>query len=416
MKLIRPSEISGKIQAPPSKSLMIRATASALLSSGATRIRNPSVCDDARAALDLVERLGAGITRAEDAVVITAGANPVRDDLNCRESGLCMRMFAPIAALSGRETTMTGGGSLTARPMGFMEEALRALGVSFRATGGHAPLSIRGPLAAGKIRIDGSLSSQFLTGLLTALPLCPGDSEIRVDHLKSKPYAAMTMAVLSSFGVAVEADRDFEFFRIPGRQSYRCPDYAIEGDWSGASFILAAAALCGEATVANLRRDSLQADRLFLDALDSAGALIDAGEDSVSVRRAELKSFEFDATDCPDLFPPLAALALRCQGTSRILGAGRLRHKESDRASILIKELSGLGARIVLRGDALEIEGPVRIRGGRVDSHNDHRIAMAGALAGLLSDEGVEISGPECVGKSYPDYFEDLKALGGDVT
>ncbi len=416
MKLIRPSEIRGRIPAPASKSLMIRATAAAVLARGATRIANPSACQDALAGLDVAIALGASVERAAGDVVINPASGPLSGTLNCRESGLCMRMFTPIAALSGRETLVTGEGSLASRPMGLMEMPLRELGVGFRASEGHAPLAVRGPLKSGKIRIDGSLSSQFLTGLLAALPLCPGDSEVRVDNLKSKPYAAMTIAVLSRFGATIEAAPGFTEFRVPGGQSYRGTTYAVEGDWSGAAFLLVAAALCGEATVDNLHADSLQADRRILDALAAAGAGISISAEAVTIRRGDLKAFDFDATDCPDLFPPLAALASQCRGTSRIHGAGRLKHKESDRASALIEELSGLGADIALREDILEISGPATFRNGRVDSRNDHRIAMAGALAGLASKTGVEVSDTECVAKSYPGFFEDLEALGGDVT
>jgi 3-phosphoshikimate 1-carboxyvinyltransferase len=416
MKLIRPSAISGKIKAPPSKSLMIRASASALLARGDSRLTNPCLCDDALAGLGIAEELGARVERSEGEITITPGGGSSRGVLNCRESGLCMRLFTPIAALSGREMVMIGEGTLASRPMGFMEKALRDLGVDFRSTAGHAPLTIKGPLRSGKIGIDGSLSSQFLTGLLAALPLCPGDSEIRVDNLKSKPYVAMTIDVLSRFGAVVEAGAGYGHFRIPGNQAYRGTDYAVEGDWSGAAFLLVAAALRGEAMVGNLRDGSLQADRRVLDALAAAGARVSVAGNSVTVTRGNLEAFDFDATDSPDLFPPLAVLALGCAGKSVIRGAGRLRHKESDRASALIEELSGLGAPIIIDGDALKIAGPVRIRGGRVDSHGDHRLAMAGAIAGLASESGVEVAGTECVSKSYPRFFEDLMSLGGDVS
>jgi 3-phosphoshikimate 1-carboxyvinyltransferase len=416
MKWIRPSEIRGRLQAPPSKSLMIRATASALLGRGESRIMNPSGCDDALAALRMARALGARVENAVDAVVISGGAGPVSDVLDCGESGLCMRMFTPIAALSGRETRITGEGSLTTRPMRMMENPLRNMGVRFRSTDGHAPLMIQGPIQTGNVRIDGSLSSQFLSGLLTALPLFHQDSEVRVDNLRSRPYAEMTLEVLSRFGVAVDADPNRTVFRIPGGQSYRSTTFAVEGDWSGAAFILSAAAICGEATVDNLREDSLQADQRVLEALRSSGALVFVAGNSVTVCRSDPKAFDFDATDCPDLFPPLAALALNCPGTCRIYGASRLRHKESDRASALIKELSGLGADIALRNGWLEIAGPARIGTGTVNSHGDHRIAMAGALAGLVSEGGVGVVGSECVTKSYPRFFEDLRSLGGDVS
>ena len=226
---------------------------------------------------------------------------------------------------------------------------------------------------------------------------------------------ALTISLLDRFGIAIEADPGFTRFRIKGGQSYRSGEYRVEGDWSGAAFILVAAAVGGEATVEGLSPNSLQADRRVLEALRAAGAELILAEDAVTVRCGDLRAFEFDATECPDLFPPLAALGLHCAGTSRIFGAGRLKHKESDRAAALVEELSGLGAAIAVRGDVLEI-APSRVRGGTLDARNDHRIAMAGALAGLASGAGVRVEGAECVAKSYPRFFEDLESLGGDVS
>jgi 3-phosphoshikimate 1-carboxyvinyltransferase len=415
MKWIKPSEISGRIQAPASKSLMIRASAAAALGLGESLIRNPSFCDDALAGLRLAEGLGALVCRTGDGVRIEGGAGRVSSFVNCGESGLCMRMFAPIFALFERETRLSGEGSLLSRPMRMLESPLTEMGVEVGTKDGYPPLAIRGPIRTGSVRIDGSLSSQFLTGLLMALPLFPEDSQLRVDGLKSKPYAALTISLLARFGISIEADPGFSHFQIKGGQSYRSIEYRVEGDWSGAAFILTAAAIRGEATVENLRPDSLQADRRVLEALRAAGAELILREDSVTVRRRDLKAFDFDAADCPDLFPPLAALALNCAGTSRIFGVGRLKHKESDRAAVLFEELSGLGAAIAIREDVLEIARS-RIRGGTLDAHNDHRIAMAGALAGLASESGVRVEGAECVAKSYPRFFEDLESLGGDIS
>jgi 3-phosphoshikimate 1-carboxyvinyltransferase len=415
MKLIRPSDIKGKIRASPSKSLMIRATASALLSEGASRIMNPSSCADAMAGLRVAEALGARVKQGVDELLISPGGEPGQGVLNCGESGLCMRMFTPIAALCGREITITGEGSLLSRPMRLMEGPLRDLGIIFRTSSGYAPLTVRGPVRGGRVLIDGSLSSQFLTGLLTALPLCPQDSEVHVENLKSKPYAAMTVSLLSLFGVSVVADKDFAVFMIRGGQRYRGTVYSVDGDWSGAAFLLAAAAIRGEVTIDGLDAGSVQADRQVLEALMAAGAGIEVSGHSVTVRPASLRGFNFDAAECPDLFPPLVALACSCAGRSRIHGVGRLKHKESDRAAVLLKEFSGLGARISIVGEALEIEGG-SLKGGSLDSHNDHRIAMAGAVAGLSSETGVSVHGWKCVSKSYPRFFEDLKSLGGDVS
>lgn len=415
MRSIKPSVIRGKVAAPASKSLMIRATAAALLASGKSQILEPSLCDDGLAGLRVARALGADVIGFKAEVGIAGGGSPRGDTLDCGESGLCMRMFTPIAALWERLFLVTGEGSLLSRPMGLLESPLRDAGVKIRTRHGFPPLSVRGPLRGGRIALDGSRSSQVLTGLLTALPLCREDSEVRVENLKSRPYAAMTVSLLARFGVVIDADADFRVFRIAGGQRYRGTSYKVEGDWSAGAFLLAAGAIAGEVTVGNLDIRSEQADRKVVEALESAGAEIDVAEASISIRNVALRGFDFDATDCPDLFPPLVALACFCPGRTRISGAERLKHKESDRAAALLGEFAALGAAISLRGDALEILGG-RLKGGVLDPRNDHRIAMAGAVAGLGSDAGVSIGSSGCVAKSYPGFFDDLRFLGGDVS
>ncbi len=415
MRSIKPSEIKGRIDVPASKSLMIRATAAALLAPGGSRILEPSLCDDGLAGLRVARTLGAEVSVLEAEIGMTGGGEPRGDTLDCAESGLCMRMFAPVAALWDRPFLITGEGSLLARPMGLMERPLRDARVQVRTRDGFPPLSVRGPLRGGTITLDGSQSSQVLTGLLTALPLCAEDSEVRVTNLKSRPYAAMTVSLLARFGVIVDADTDFRTFRVAGGQRFKGTTYRVEGDWSAGAVLLVAGAIAGEVTVGNLDVGSQQADRKVLEALAAAGTELAVGEGSITARRSALKAFDFDATDCPDLFPPLVALACFCRGRSRIAGAERLRHKESDRASALLNGFAALGAAISLDGNTLEIEGG-RLRGGALDSRNDHRIAMAGAVAGLGSDEGVSIPASGCVAKSYPGFFDDLGSLGGDVS
>ena len=415
MRSIKPSRISGKVDAPASKSLMIRATAAALLVGGNSRILKPSLCADALAGLRVARALGADVVELDAEIGISGGGVPRRDTLDCGESGLCMRLFTPIAALWGRLFLVTGEGSLLARPMGVMERPLRETGVSIRTKDGFPPLSVKGPMQGGKLAIDGSQTSQFLTGLLTALPLCAQDSEVRVENLKSSPYATMTVSLLARFGVVIDSDPDLRTFHIAGGQRYRGTTYKVEGDWSAGAFLLAAGAVAGDVTIGNLDIRSEQADRKVVEALESAGAGMDVADGTVAIRRAALKGFDFDATDCPDLFPPLVALACHCRGRTRITGAARLKHKESDRAAALLGEFTALGARLSLDRDTLEIEGGP-LRGGVLDAHNDHRIAMAGAVAGLGSEGGVTIRGSDCVTKSYPGFFDDLKSLGGDIT
>jgi 3-phosphoshikimate 1-carboxyvinyltransferase len=325
-----------------------------------------------------------------------------------------MRLFSAIAATYGKKFTLTGTGSLLKRPVTMTTEPLIELGVTCTTHAGFPPIVVKGPVKGGKITIDGSISSQALTGLLMALPLCKEDSRIKVLNLKSKPYITMTLSLLQDFGISIESDKNYTDFFIKGSQRYKSRDYTIEGDWSGAAFLLTAGALSGKITVKNLQRGSVQGDKKIIDVLVSAGARINVKEDLVEVEKGSLGAFEFDATETPDLFPPLAALACYCKGVNRIFGIERLKYKESDRASVLISELTKIGARISVLENCMEIEGS-SLRGGSIDSHNDHRIAMAGAVAALCSEEGVRIKNWQVVTKSYPDFFEDLLSIGGNI-
>ncbi len=390
--------------------MMQRAVAAATLVHGSSVLLNPSFCDDALAALGIAEGLGADVSREPTKVRIKGGGKPKGHRLACGESGLCMRFFSPIAALFDRSFTLTVRGSLVARPVGTLEEPLKALGARCQTHCGFPPVAVRGPIRGGKVSVDGSMSSQVASGLLMALPLCPQDSVLTVSNLKSKPYLRMTLSLLKEFGIIIHYDEELRRFEIPGKQAYHPRTYRVEGDWSGGAFLLVAGAIAGRVKVRGLSEKSLQADRAILETLERAGAEVDTERGAVTVEQSGLKAFEFDATDCPDLFPPLAALACHCQGRSVIRGTERLRHKESDRALALVSEFRKMGARIRVQGGTMEVTGG-RLKGGEVSSHQDHRIAMACAVAGLASEKGVHIRDWSCVGKSYPQFFDDLDAL-----
>jgi len=323
-----------------------------------------------------------------------------------------MRMFTPITALIAGETSLTGSGSLRSRPMK-MVESLTALDVSCTTENGHAPILVRGPMKGGRIRTDASVSSQFLSGLLMALPLCEKRSTVTVSGLASAPYVRMTIDLLRFFGVRIDNDDRLEEFVIEGNQAYRPSVYAVEGDWSGASFFLVAGAIAGSVEVKGLHHASFQADRAIVGVLAAAGARVETGRDCISVETGDLKPFEFDASGSPDLFPPLVALASSCGGKSVIHGLGRLMYKESNRASALCREFNKLGIRVVAEGNTMEVYGG-DVQGALVDSHNDHRIAMACAVVGLRARGEVAISGSACVSKSYPAFFSDLEAVSKD--
>ncbi|NIG57289.1 3-phosphoshikimate 1-carboxyvinyltransferase [Chitinophaga sp. Cy-1792] len=412
---VSPARISGTVTANPSKSAMQRAVAAALLANGKSIIRNPGLSNDCLAALDVADKLGATITRHEDHITIESnGVHPKYDEINCGESGLGIRMFTPVVALASQPVTINGHGSLTTRPMNFFEEVLPQLDVKVTSREGKLPLHIQGPLRPKDITIDGSLSSQFLTGLLMAYGAAAEDVTITVQDLKSKPYIALTLQLMKHFGVAVQ-QQNFETFHFGKKQQYQAKEYTVEGDWSGAAFLLVAAAVAGKAEVHHLNTESAQSDKAILEALQKAGAYIMPGMFTINIEKHNLKAFEFDATDCPDLFPPIVALAANCDGITKIKGVSRLAHKESDRGLTLQQEFGKMGIRIDLNGDEMLVHGGTGIKGATVSSCNDHRIAMACAVAALTADAPVVIENAEAINKSYPEFYDHLKLINGKV-
>jgi len=417
---VTPSAITGTITAPASKSSMQRACAASLMRKGTTVIKNPGVSNDDLAAIDVIQKLGAVVTKLENGNlhIVSGGVNPERDTIYCGESGLGIRMFTPIAALSSFPITITGMGSLTKRPMDFFDEILPQIGVSISSDAGKLPLHIQGPIRPQNITVDGSLSSQFLTGLLMAYGGAgASDCTITVTHLKSKPYIDLTLAVMNHFGWNVTCVNHEQFvFSAPNNAlDNSMITYHVEGDWSGASFLLVAGAIAGGIVVEGLDPFSTQADKAVLQALIDSGCQISIQPTKIEIAPLPLKAFHFNATDCPDLFPPLVALASFCEGKTVIEGVSRLTHKESDRALTLQQEFGKLGVSIVLQDDLMIIEGGKGVSGGIVHSRHDHRIAMACAVAALKADGVVEIEDADAINKSYPNFYKDLSYLTATV-
>jgi 3-phosphoshikimate 1-carboxyvinyltransferase len=410
---VEPSFVRGEIKAPPSKSMTQRAIAAAMLADGQSLLLNPSYCDDSLAAMSIAVSLGARVEPQTDKMKITGSGELKEKKLNCGESGLAIRLFSPIAALFDEEITMTGAGSLKKRPMQMIEDALNQLGVKCSSIDGFLPLTIKGPLKGGYCEIDGSVSSQLLSGLLMSLPLAEDKSVIKVNNLKSKPYIDMTLGVLREFGIMITNEK-FEFFRVPGQQKYLPLTYEVESDWSGGSFLLVAGAINGNLKVSGLRTDSFQSDLAILKALGRAGATMKISEDKVEISKSDMEAFEFDATESPDLFPPLVALASYCKGITKLKGASRLVHKESDRASALLEEFGKMNIKIEINNDYLIVTGG-KVKGARINSHDDHRIAMAAAVAALGASDTVYIKDSHCIAKSYPGFFDDLRKVGAIV-
>ncbi len=412
-RYVEPSKLKGQVNAPASKSMTQRAIAAALLADGPCRIYNPSYCDDSLAAMSIAVGLGARLVPKTDELIITGTGVLKESKLNCGESGLAIRMFSPIAALFPAEITMVGAISLKKRPMRMIEEALNQLGVKCSSTEGFLPLTIQGPISGGYCEIDGSVSSQLLTGLLMALPLASGDSEIRVSNLKSKPYIDMTIQILKSFGITIK-NTGYTLFHIPGNQKYKPGNYTVEGDWSGAAFLLVAGAINGELTIKGLQSESKQSDMAVMSALEKAGARMTVKKDHIEISKSELRAFDFDATECPDLFPPLVALAAYCKGVSSIKGVSRLIYKESDRSKALSEEFIKMNIDIQIKDDVMFITGG-EVKGAHVESHEDHRIAMALSVAALGASGNVYIRDSQCIGKSYPEFYNDIRKLGALV-
>ncbi len=411
---IYPSKLSGAARAPASKSHFIRAVAAAMLAQGTSRIYFPATCGDARAILGIAGEMGATVKSGPDHLEVIG--NPKftgQKYFDCGESGLTARLMIAIGSLFSDEVIITGSGTLPRRQLGDIAKPLQQLGAKCISNGLKLPVTLFGPIKGGTVVVDGSESSQFVSGLLMALPLLNANSELVVKNLKSRPYIDLTLETLSKFGIEIQ-NCDYKNFIIKGNQSYRPTTIHVEGDWSSGAFLLVAGAISGSIGVEGLDTSSKQADKAILTALEMAGAKVILQDSMLSVNTTNLKSFNFDATHCPDLFPPLAVLAANCKGVSVIKGVNRLKHKESNRAAALVEELGKLDMKIkIIEDDMIITGGP--ISGGNISSRQDHRIAMAGAIAALKANGKVTIDQAECVSKSWPGFFMDMESLGAKV-
>ena len=419
--IVSPSKINSQLSAPSSKSSMQRACAAALLHNGTTFIYNAGISNDDKAALNIIEHLGAKIKYEVDKIIIeskgfTAADVIKNNQISCGESGLSFRMFAPIVALSSGTINLTGSGSLLKRPMNFFDDIFPQLQISIQSNNGFLPLQITGPLQPKDILIDGSLSSQYLTGLLFAFgDAAKQQANIHVKNLKSAPYVNLTLDVMRRFGYNIINNNYQHFVVNPKFVTEKLIEYTVEGDWSSASFLLVAGAISGSVQVKGLDENSTQADKAILIALEDCGAVISKKQNAIKISKAELKSFEFNATDCPDLFPPLAVLAAYCKGTTIIKGTHRLVAKESNRADTLKDIFGKMGIEIILKEDEMHITGG-EIKTAIVSSHHDHRIAMAAAVAALGATGSIEIENADAINKSYPQFYNDLKNMGTEIT
>lgn len=414
----------GRLHAPPSKSYLIRAAALALLAPGRSLIHNVGHSKDEQIAIGLLRTLGAKIALHKRSLeVYCKELRPLSYTLHCGESALAMRIFTCIAALLPMPMQLRATGSLAMRPQHPFSEFFPALGVAYANTEGHAPLFVQGALRPTNLSIDGALSSQFATGLLIAYVATGAqNTTLRLRAAKSKPYLALTLALLARFGCSI-AHNNYEQFRFERAQPLRPTTIHVPGDWSSAAYLLVAAVLSGTLALSGLANDSFQADRAIVSILQEAQCHIlyrhtlEGNISALEVLSTPFyAAFQCNLEHSPDLFPALAALAAFAKGTSYISGLHRLTHKESNRSKNIIDLLTQVGILCEKKGDTLCIHGKERIPGGiSVSGKNDHRIVMMAALLALRSEAGLYIEGPEAVSKSFPHFFTYLKKVGISV-
>lgn len=408
-----PSKLQGKIKIPPSKSMSHRSILCAALANGASIIENISLSKDIQVTLDAIKSLGADYTFNNSNVSIAGISSiPEHAKIDCCESGSTLRFLIPIVCALGVNADFHGQGKLPSRPITPYITELGEKGINFEYNN-NMPFSVNGKLKSGKFVIDGNISSQFVTGLLMALPLLNGGSEIIINgRLESKPYVTMTIDVLKQFGV--EISETSHGYSIMGSQRFMPKNYRVEGDYSQAAFFAVAGACGGSVEIQDLDLNSAQGDKEIFNILSNCGADITKTSLGFTVSSSKkLMPFEIDASDIPDLVPILAVLACVCEGKSIITGAQRLKIKESDRLIAISESLNKIGGRLIPYDDKLEIYGVGSFHGGIVESFNDHRIAMSVAIASLYSDKRIILNQAESINKSYPGFYQDFNSLGG---
>ncbi len=400
---ITPKKLCGKVCAPPSKSAAHRALIGAALSFGVSEISNLSYSQDILATLNAIKCLGAEVEVFGSVVSISGVCKGEKLDdvlIDCNESGSTLRFIIPIALAIGGNFSVTGRGRLLERPLDDYYKIFDSQGIIY--TKENDRIHFEGKLKGGVYELSGNVSSQYITGLLFALPILSDDSEIVITTpLESVGYINMTLEVLSKYGIEIDASDDLRHFYIKGNQNYKACDYIVEGDYSQAAFYYVANALGNNIEIGGLSEDSSQGDKAILDV--------------IKIMKIQKGERTIDVSQIPDLVPIMTVLATQTEGTTHIVGAARLRIKESDRLSAITCELTKLGARIDEYEDSITIYGKTQLHGGIVDSHNDHRISMSLAIAATVADNEVIICGADSVKKSYADFWDQYCSLGGRV-
>ena len=419
---VYPSILEGEVKIPPSKSMAHRAIICAALSDGFCKIENIDYSDDIIATIDAMNSLGAKIVKYKDYIEVTGAYGNSADIedirvIDCNESGSTLRFLVPISLLFKGKNKFIGRGNLGKRPLTTYYNIFEKQDITYSYEEGKLNLIVSGELKPGIFEIEGNVSSQFITGILFTLPLLNDDSKIIITtEMESKGYIDLTLRAMSDFGIEV-INNDYKEFIIKGNQRYKARNYRVEGDYSQAAFFLCADSLGNNVLCKDLDLNSLQGDKEVIDILERMNVVFNANDIGVKgTTNGELTSTVIDGSQCPDIIPVLTAVAALTKGTTEIINAGRLRIKECDRLAAVTSELNKLGAKIIEKEEGLVVTGVEKLKGGvEVWSHKDHRIAMTLAIASTRCEKPIVIKDYECIAKSYPNFFEDFKALGGNV-
>ena len=424
---IKPSTLSGTIEIPPSKSYSHRAVIAASLTDSEngkiSKVDNLKFSVDITTTTEIMENWGARITKGENWLEIMGNNGKVIPEdkyTQCNESGSTIRFLIPVGLTNENELIFDGKGKLVDRPLDSYYKIFDKQGLKYEMTGNKLPLTVNGKLKAGEYEIDGNISSQFITGLLYALPLLDGDSKLTINkNLESKGYVDLTLEILELAGIEIK-NNDYKSFEIKGNQKYRPFNYTVEGDYSQVAFWIVAGIISAnkdnEIKCLHVNRNSLQGDREIIEIVERMGADLEISDDYIVVKPSRTRGTVIDISQCPDIAPILTVLGALSEGETRIINGERLRIKESDRITSIKTELNKLGAKVEEEGDSLIIQGVPTFKGGvKVNAWNDHRIAMSLAIASTRCEDEIVIDEAESVKKSYPHFWDDFEKMGGKL-
>ncbi len=402
---ILPKKLEGVVKIPPSKSMAHRSIICAGLAKGVSEITNLDYSNDIIATIKAMESLGTKFTKFDDRLIVDGSNTFSTKDIfiDCNESGSTLRFLVPISLVKENKVNIVGTGFLGKRPITTFYDIFDRQGIKYSYKEGVLDLNINGKLKADTFKVEGNISSQFISGLLFALPLLEGDSVIEITtNLESKSYLDLTLSMLKTFGIDI-INEDYKKFTIRGSQEYKAHNYEVEGDYSQGAFFFCANFIGNNIDIKGLDESSLQGDKQCVDIIEE---FLDDDEKEVTI----------DASNCPDIIPVVAVASSFRKGRTNIINAGRLRIKECDRLSAIATEINKLGGKVQELEDSLIIDGVINFTGGNVSSYDDHRIAMAMAIASTRCTEELIIDNRKCVAKSYPSFWEDFKDIGGDFS